>query len=183
LKKAGYATNPRYADLLIRSIEANSLYVFDRGAPAVPASKPNTTATVADSMYGTTEPATKLAVAGSRYAPDVAGRVKMTNRVEYIILTDTDTYESLRQNFDLLPRELDKYNEQLSVAGLESGQKLYLQPKRNKAEPGVRYHTVKEGETMYFISQQYAVKLERLYEMNFMDIGSEPETGRRLNLR
>ena len=28
LKKAGYATNPDYANMLIRKIEENNLYVF-----------------------------------------------------------------------------------------------------------------------------------------------------------
>ncbi len=31
LKKAGYATNPDYANMLIRKIEENNLYYYDRG--------------------------------------------------------------------------------------------------------------------------------------------------------
>jgi len=183
LKKAGYATNPKYADLLIRSIEANGLYVFDRGYSRVRPVQSETVTQAGDTMIDAAQPKSSLSVTGSRYSPDVAGRVQVRNRVEYIILTETDTYESLRQSFNLLTWELEKYNEQLSVSGLKPGMTLYLQPKRNKAEPGFSSHIVKEGETMYFISQQYAIKLERLYEMNFMDIGTEPETGRKLNLR
>ncbi len=37
LKKAGYATNPKYADLLIGIIEANELYRYDRMSTEIPA--------------------------------------------------------------------------------------------------------------------------------------------------
>ena len=36
LKKAGYATNPRYADHLIRIIEQHELYQYDKGGRKVP---------------------------------------------------------------------------------------------------------------------------------------------------
>ena len=36
---------------------------------------------------------------------------------------------------------------------LHPGQVIYMQPKRNKAEAGKNAHIVKEGETMYTISQ------------------------------
>ena len=29
LKRAGYATNPKYASMLIRTIEENKLYIYD----------------------------------------------------------------------------------------------------------------------------------------------------------
>jgi hypothetical protein len=183
LKRAGYATNPRYADLLIRSIEANGLHVFDRGSSTVPVAKSKTITPASDTIAVTTQSSMRIPVGGTRYSPTVSGRVNQTNRVEFIILTDSDTYETLKQNFNLLNWELEKYNEKLSVSGLVSGQKLYLQPKRNKAEHGFSHHIVKEGETMYSISQQYAIKLSRLYEMNFMEVGTEPETGRKLNIR
>src|SRR5688572_10814709 len=36
LKKAGYATNPRYADLLIKLIEEHDLDVYDKGGRNIP---------------------------------------------------------------------------------------------------------------------------------------------------
>ena len=52
------------------------------------------------------------------------------------------------------------------------GQILYLQPKRDKAEPGKDYYTTVEGDTMYLISQKFGIKLKSLYEMNRMEAGS-----------
>ena len=42
LKKAGYATNPDYANMLIRTIEENKLWYFDRGIQAVNPMPPKT---------------------------------------------------------------------------------------------------------------------------------------------
>lgn len=182
LQKAGYATNPAYANMLIRKIEENSLYLFDTGralsVPEVPASVGGgTTRQRSAPVSGATS------IRGSRYAPGAAARVMVRNRVEYIIVNETDSFDSLNRDFDLLSWELEKYNEVAVESLLEPGKPLFLQPKRKRAEPGIRYHVVREGETMHQVSQLYAIKLQHLYRMNFMDEGSEPEPGRRLNLR
>ena len=44
---------------------------------------------------------------------------------------------------------------------LVPGQILYLQPKREKAEPGKEYHNTVEGDTMYLISQKLWDKAEK----------------------
>jgi LysM repeat protein len=183
LKSAGYATNPSYADMLIAKIEANGLTAFDRGYAGVPV-RP-APGTVQRGTQGSTRPAGSLSAParGSRYSQAVAGRVMKTNRVDYIVVNETDTYESIRNDFDLLSWELEKYNEELSQTPLQPGQVICLQPKRKRAEPGIRYHVVREGETMYRISQLYAIRLSNLYRMNFMDEGSQPATGRKINLR
>jgi len=181
LQKAGYATNPAYADMLIRKIEANSLYLFDTGrALSVPG--------VTESVGGATRPGSApvsgvTTIRGSRYSPVAAARVMVRNRVEFIIVNETDSFDSLNRDFDLLSWELEKYNEIAVESLLEPGTILFLQPKRRKAEPGIRHHVVREGETMHQVSQLYAIKLQYLYRMNFMDEGSEPDPGRRLNLR
>ena len=54
------------------------------------------------------------------------------------------------------------------IFSLFPGQILYLQPKREKAEPGKEFHNTAEGDTMYLISQHYGIKLKKLYEMNRM---------------
>jgi LysM repeat protein len=42
---------------------------------------------------------------------------------------------------------------------------------------------VKEGETMYSISQLYGIKLEKLYQKNQLEWNSEPPAGTILQLR
>jgi LysM repeat protein len=60
---------------------------------------------------------------------------------------------------------------------------LYLQPKRDKAEAGKDYYNTAGGDTMYLISQKFGIKLKKLYEMNRMEEGKEPEAGTKIWLR
>jgi len=172
LKSAGYATNPAYADMLIRKIEQNGLGVFDSGSGSGSGSDTGRGAVIKS-----------LSDRGSRYPAAVAGRVIIRNRVECIIVNEYDTFESVSRGFSLLSWELERYNELPAGELLRAGNTLYLQPKRKKAEYGIRYHIVREGETMHQVSQLYAVKLQSLYKLNFMEPGSEPEAGRMINLR
>ena len=46
-----------------------------------------------------------------------------------------------------------------------------------------KYHYVKEGETMYDISQMYGVRLDKLYWRNMMPDGSQPLVRERIRLK
>jgi LysM repeat protein len=76
-----------------------------------------------------------------------------------------------------------RYNEVSSNFTPVAGQILYLQPKRDKAELGQNIYTASEGETMYAISQKFAIKVRKLYEYNRMEEGEEPVAGQKLWLR
>jgi len=183
LKKAGYATNPDYANMLIRTIEENNLWYFDRGNSA-----PNPTDMTAQKVN---VPVTRLTGDSAKKAIVISNapvsarvpRIMENNRVQYVIVKDGDTREKLENEFQLLKWELPKYNELKNDFQLVPGQILYLQPKREKAEPGKEYYTAVEGDTMYLISQRYGIKLKRLYEMNRMTDGIEPESGKKIWLR
>lgn len=185
LKKAGYATNPDYANMLIRTIEENNLWHFDRGIQAVNPMPPKTGAVdeplkiqAADSSKKKT-PSQNISMAVMARVP----RVMENNRIQYIIVKDGDTREKLENEFQLLKWELSKYNELKSDFSLVPGQILYLQPKRDKAEAGKEYYNAAEGDTMYLISQKFGIKMKKLYELNRMDEGTEPEAGTKIWLR
>jgi LysM repeat protein len=177
LKKAGYATNPDYANMLIRKIEENNLWQFDQIEKSVKLS-PQTTAHVKDTSV------VKNVYSGetsSVYAR--VPRVMENNRIQYFIVKDGDTRDKLEKEFGLLRWELPRYNELTIDFVPYAGQILYLQPKRERAEPGKEYHNVLDGDTMYLISQRYGIKLKSLYEMNRIPEGTEPEAGRKIWLR
>lgn len=185
LKKAGYATNPDYANMLIRTIEENNLWYFDRGyvAPILPprandSIKEPLTSHAADSTKKTVKyPAVNMAILARPQ------RVMENNRIQYIIVRDGDTREKIENEYQLLRWELAKYNELKSDFTLTPGQLLYLQPKRDRAEVGKDFYTTVPGDTMYQISQRYGIKLKKLYEMNRMAEGTEPEPGKKIWLR
>ncbi|MBN1144021.1 MAG: glucosaminidase domain-containing protein [Bacteroidales bacterium] len=162
LKKAGYATNPAYAEKLIDIIEEFDLHRYDRNSEIAKA--PRTRSTSHPNRVPTRS-------------------ILERNRVKYVVAASGDTYESLTDEFGKMSWEIPGYNDIAKPDSLAAGQIIYLQPKRNKAELGRNTHTVKAGETMYTISQLYAIKLPRLYLMNDMSPGTRPSVGTVLQLR
>jgi LysM repeat protein len=191
LKKAGYATNPDYANMLITKIEENNLYYFDQDKPL--AEKPGKTKAKVEIETDTASEAEKpvsesitAEVPSENEKPAVVSQVQRimeNNRVQYIIAKDGETREMIENEFQLLRWELSRYNELSEDFTPVAGQILYLQPKRDKAEPGKEVHVASEGDTMYSISQSYGIKKDKLYEMNRMIEGEEPVAGSRLWLR
>lgn len=167
LKKAGYATNPNYPELLIKIIEDNQLFRFDTGVE-VAIKPPKSSITDWDS-----------------YEIDLykARPVFTRNRIKYIIVKEGDTFESLTRELSLMPWQLYRYNDLTRDSVLRPGQELYIQPKRWRADRTNPVHTVEPGETMYKISQMYGVKLRSLYRKNRMAPGQKPEVGQIIYLR
>ncbi|MBS0010792.1 MAG: glucosaminidase domain-containing protein [Bacteroidales bacterium] len=187
LKKAGYATNPRYANMLVDMIERNNLHVYDE---LVISGRKVEKAGIYDAVSGANkyvqEP--EITVSGEALRDETfvvsrESRKKVRNRIEYIIVREDDSFKSLAEEFELLRWEIYRYNELDDDAELQPGRVLYIQPKRKRAEAGNDYHIVKEGETMYTISQLYGIRLQALYDKNRMEPGSEPAPGTELWLR
>lgn len=183
LKKSGYATNPDYPSLLIDNIEKYDLHSFDTGTKR----RQLANNTVVSGNNPDVSVSSQTQVSGSSQGGIVImagqGRLKELNRIQYIIVKDGDTFESLAEEFQLLKWEIAKYNELPSDVPLTPGQIIYLQPKRTKADVGFETYLVREGDTMYMISQKYGIKLESLYKLNLMEAGTEPVAGKKIKLR
>jgi len=176
LRRAGYATNPRYPDLLIGIIERNSLYEYDRQVAGTLAGR-NPSAI-------SSRPARNTGQQGTTQRTQVSSsdrEVHLNNRIRYVYARAGDTPESIAEEIGMWPREIYRYNEMERSGILKPGQIVYLQPKRRRGSE--QYHFVKSGETMYDISQQYGVRLNGLYRRNNMEEGQEPMTGQRIYLR
>ncbi|MBN1790958.1 MAG: glucosaminidase domain-containing protein [Bacteroidales bacterium] len=162
LKKAGYATNPSYASKLIEIIDEYGLHRYDR-------------------MGENTQVHHRRP---SRPASYIATRAILEkNRVKYVLAEPGDTYESLTREFGKLDWEIPGYNDVHAGDSLFPGQVVFIQPKRNKAEVGNNVHILKSGETIYTVSQRYAIKLARLYSMNLLNPGTRVSPGVTLQLR
>ncbi|MCW3085949.1 MAG: hypothetical protein JWP12_3315 [Bacteroidetes bacterium] len=161
LKQAGYATDPKYTKRLIELIETYKLYNYDQIQ-----SMPNISVTTA-------KPAT----------PDKieAREILRFRLIKYIIVQPGDSFYKIAHDTQKDLWQLYKFNDLEPNDKLIAGQKLYLQPKRNKAkEP---FHIVKKGDTMKSISQLHGIKLKKLYKKNKMKPGQEPKPGDKLYLR
>lgn len=107
--------------------------------------------------------------------------IKLRNNIKYILAEDDDNIESLAKEFGLFPKMLYKYNDLKTGINLSKNQLIYLQPKRNKAIE--KTHTIKAGDTYWSISQQYGIKLAKLYSFNGVDEETPLVAGQQLNLR
>ncbi len=190
LKRAGYATNPDYANMIIRKIEENRLYEFDRPYTAsIPAPQGNSQVKVTDSPARTSGNSTAnptQSQANTITFGDImarAPRIKENNRVQYIIVKDGETKKMIEDEFQMLKWELARYNDLKDDFVPVPGQILYLEPKRDKADAGTEVHIASQGDTMYMISQKYAIRLNSLLEMNGMTEGQEPVAGQKILLQ
>ncbi len=155
LKKAGYATNPRYADQLIDIIELYDLDKYDKkGGLKWMKENPNP------------------------HQPYIA------NDLVYIVVRSGDSWKSISKEFDISQRKLRKYNDLYKGYTLQVGDILYLEKKNKKAGKEHIVHVLRAGESMYSISQKYGIRLKNLYKLNKMDVEDPaPEVGTILRLR
>ena len=172
LKKAGYATDPRYAHRLIDIIEENNLDRFDKGG------------TYVRKDSGRNKPIVRRSN-NDNFTIDAFGahQVKLNNGVKYVAVQEGDTFDKISNEFGLKDWELYSYNDLPQNADIREYKYIYLQPKRNKAHRRHSVHKVKEGETLRYISHKYGVKMSRLYRLNNMKEGDRVETGQVVNLR
>ena len=155
LKKAGYATNPRYADQLIDIIELYDLDKYDKkGGLKWMKENPNP------------------------HQPYIA------NDLVYIVVRAGDSWKSISKEFDISQSKLRKYNDLYKGYTLQVGDILYLEKKNKKAGKEHIVHVLRAGESMYSISQKYGIRLKNLYKLNKMDAEDPaPEVGTILRLR
>ena len=170
LRKAGYATNPQYAQLLIRIIEEEELYQYDQDI-SEKAKRSNRELERRNSSD-------ELII-----NPYETREIKYNNGVKYIELVEGDTFESLTRMFNLKAWELPHYNDLPTNANLGKYRILYIESKRRNAHPNHIKHIVRNGENMHEISQQYGIRLKRLYYLNRMNQGDTVRDGDQLNLR
>ncbi len=166
LKKAGYATNPKYADLLINLIEELSLTQYD-----VEIARP----------IPTVKPSTLPVAAGVKRAPNRHQVGVHENKIKYIVVQKGDTFWKIAKEFEMGLWQLYKYNDLSKKDILQEGDVIFLQPKKKRAKS--KKYRVKNGDTLRSISQEQGIRLKSLCKKNNLEYGSELKVGTFLNLR
>jgi LysM repeat protein len=174
LKQAGYATNPKYPELLIKIIEENNLQRFDTGGkskkPVTEQPKPKTNPAKHNSKDGNT---VEWGIGREIFLSD--------NKVKFVFAKSGDTYESIAKSMDLAKWQLVKYNDATGSQSLKDGERVYIQPKRAKAVQGE--YVVEGNETLRDISQMYGVKMKNLLKYNGMTSDGALKSGQRIKLK
>lgn len=180
LKKAGYATDPTYADRLIKIIEDNQLYLLDQGRELPLLASTSNDVPVMDEVKSP-QPKRIFVPGVDAVDPFGARHVLQLNGIDYIIARKGDTYRDLAKEFELGYWQLPKYNETDDDAPLHEGDIVFLKPK--KKEGTVSSYVVKEGDTVRSISQSMGIKTKYIYEYNNLAEGQEVMPGQKISLR
>jgi LysM repeat protein len=155
LKKAGYATNPKYPELLIKIIEENELYSYDKKSKSKVSNEPIKTNHQEILIH--------------------------ENNIKYIIAEEDESLLAIAKKLDMGLWQLYKYNDISKNTEIKKGQIIFLQPKRNKAK--IKAHTLTDGETLWGISQLHGIKLKKLKSKNKLLLTEKLKSGDKLSLR
>lgn len=167
LKAAGYATNPKYADILIKTVEDNKLTEFD---------KPR--ANAADILI--TDTGKKIRNPFS-VKKDEKGVFK-NNTNKTVIAKPGETLLEIATRYDKPYSKMLAWNDLKPNDPLYASQFVYLESKCSRFKGNKKVHVVAEGENMYIISQLYGIELDDLYQRNNLKAPAEPAVGARLAL-
>ena len=188
LKKAGYATNPKYAPIIIRIIEEYnlqqySLIALGRMSPeqeiiaTVPRPATDAPETIASFIkYEDTE----LEI-GPPPAVNYPSGEFMINNTKVIFAKQGTLLLALAQQYELPLHRLLEFNDMDNEEILVKDQLIYLQKKRKTGQN--EYHIVTGGETLYDICQAEAIRLENLLEYNNLVKTAKPAPGEKLYLQ
>lgn len=183
LKKAGYATNPRYPEIIVKLIEDYhlqdySLIALGKMSPAgevfANASTESNKSTVAavPAVVRTAEP-----VEEQTDYPSGEFRI---NETKVIYAAKGTPLLSIAQQYNIPLARIFEFNEMAETETLEKDQLIYLQRKRKTGNN--EFHLVKAGETLQDIAQKEAIRLESLLEYNYLQTDSRPAAGGQLYL-
>lgn len=185
LKKAGYATLPTYAPMLINLIETYNLQQYDemvvKGKYKRNKKKDDKPAEVKPVKLK--HPVPVLADCKVVGMTDDHHYIRENFGVKFIITKKGDNLEKLSKELKINKRQLKKYNNLGNKTTFGEGEVLYIAAKRRKAPCGYKVHVIQKGETLSQVSRLYAVKLERLYKMNDLDEKSVLQIGQVIKLR
>lgn len=160
LKTAGYATNPKYPELLISLIERFALHKYDGVLP-----------TAKEQQEIKHEKQEQVAL----------HRNVTVNGIPALVAKIDDSYASLALENGMRVWQIYKYNDLQKDAVIKAGDTIYIKPKNYKGS--IEFYTVGPKDDMHIISQRFGIKLSKLYSRNLMKEGQEPEMGEMLYLQ
>jgi len=185
LKKAGYATNPKYPQILIKYIEDYNLQQYTLIAMGKLSPKD-------EILAGDGKPVSisngvaiqEIKLPGTPKAPvDYPIGQFTINRTRVIYAKAGASLLGIAKEYDISLKHLLDFNEMDEEDDdvLAQDQLIFVQRKRKSGEN--EFHEVKPGETLYDICQSEGIRLESLINYNHLQNEGEPAVGEKLYLQ
>lgn len=167
LKKAGYATNPRYPEILIRYIEKYDLQQYTRMGLADKIGDDIAIKTIDDnntvvSVKMDNSPSNNYIVKTKYQSLDAVRAVKGTSLL------------AIATSFNIPLYKLMEYNDLQNEGILQKDQWIYLERKNRESSA---IHNADGNESMYDIAQLYGIQLPFLLQYNKVSANTIPAKG------
>ena len=178
LKKAGYATNPKYPQILIKLINDYQLQEYT----LIALNKKS----VDDLVWNEREKTGKDEVSEvvEEEVPVIAKNypagVFRINETKVIFASKGTSFLKIANDHHLSLSRLFEFNDREPADIVEKDQLVYLQRKRKTGAHD--FHVVAKGETLLDIAQEEGLRLENLLGYNFLKSGQQPAVGEKLYL-
>lgn len=188
LKNAGYATNPKYPDLLIKCVENYNLQQYTNFAldetyvinfqpsseqSTVTLTQPEIQETVSNTIV-TPAPESELPKQGYELLQTINGS-------KVIFVKKGTSWLSVAMANNMSLSKLLAMNDRESDGLTEKDQYIFLEKKKKEGEQ--LFVTVKEGETLFDISQAHGIQLKSLCKLNGMEEQQQLQTGTKVYLK
>jgi LysM repeat protein len=192
LKKAGYATNYRYPQILIKLVETYNLqqYTFIAMGKIKPtdeivaggSSDGNATSSVVIQAISASSAAKDTVVAKPlRIQPNYPTGEFLVNNTRVVFVKAGTPLLSVAEQYNVSFARLLDFNDLDNGDILKTDQLVFIQRKRKYGN--AESHIVQAGETVYDICQSEGIRLESLLDYNHLTGGMEPAEGETLLLR
>jgi len=184
LKKAGYATNPKYPQILIQLIRDYNLQQYT--LIAMGKIKPSDEVMVShetDKAIPGAPDQQKMAVPEKKAVnpPQYPTGEFTINNTRVVFAKSGSSLLALSDQYDISLSRMMDFNDLKDEDVLIKDQLIFLQRKRKKG--ATEFHIVQPGETLYDICQAEAIRYESLLALNFLSNGEEPAAGEKIYLQ
>ena len=197
LRKAGYATNIRYSQILIKLIKDYNLQQYtmiamgkmrpeEEVALVAPGGEQTTTtaAAVVPATTGTIVQkdgeTASITVTDAPAASYPQGEFTI-NRTRVVYVQAGVSLLAIANQYEVPLGRLLDFNDMKEEDVLVKGQLIYLQRKRRTGSSA--FHLVRPGESLYDICQTEGIRLQDMLEMNQLATGEQPAPGERIYLQ
>lgn len=164
LKTAGYATDPKYPEKLIRLIEEYRLYEYDTQKPEQTTHHVEPQVPASPTVIEQVQPLSPRQRETFSFA--LSRQMYSLNGVPFVYASEGETYASIAKANRLFLKEILKFNDLKEEKDLVPGTVVYLQKKKKKAAAGLEKYVVEGIQDLRSISQRFAVRLDKLCKLN-----------------